>query len=257
MYAKKSLGQHFLQCDWVLDELLAAADVSHNDTIVEIGPGTGVLTRALTRKAKKVIAIEKDEHLAEELQRQLATENSTNVEIITGDILTLFPSLPVPASYKIVANIPYYLTARLLRIVLEDGPRPTHLALTIQKEVAERIISKPPHMNLLALAVQVFGTAKIIKNVPASCFSPQPKVDSAIISISGISDAYFKSYTISPALFFKVIKQAFSQKRKLLVNTLAHDKAHIQKALSAAGLAHNARPEELTLAQWALLIKQL
>lgn len=253
--AKKSLGQNFLTCPWVISDIISAARLSPDDTILEIGPGTGVLTRPLAARVKKVIAVEKDEQLARTLTRQLQSEKITNVTVYEGDILTYTP--PLPDTYKIVANIPYYLTARLLRIFLEkQEKKPSDIVLTIQKEVAERIIAQPPHGNLLGLSVQVFGTPRIIKIVPASCFSPKPKVDSAIISISDISDKFFLSHHIEKDIFFQLARTAFTQQRKMLTNSLSNitSPKHIKSALDAIGLSPRARPQELHKEQWAELV---
>ena len=265
MKAKKSLGQNFLICPWVVDEIIEGAELSLGDTVLEIGPGTGVLTRPLAAHAKKVIAVEKDEYLAEKLRTALAREKMKNVEIITGDAISLFQTksrisrLSLESEkYKIVANIPYYLTSHLLRLVLEHGPRPCLAVLTIQKEVAERITARPPDMSILGLSVQVFCTPRIIKTVPASCFFPKPKVDSAIIKLSDISDNFFTKNKIKPDLFFKIIRSAFGQKRKILANSLASiagDKKTALEILHATKINQSSRPEELTLNEWTALCR--
>lgn len=285
---KKSLGQHFLRCRWVVSALLKAAEVKPEDVVLEIGSGTGVLTRALAREVKKVITVEKDEKLAEELADSLEKEGVGNIKILTGDILNMFDWLgltldisktkPRTKKYKIVANIPYYLTSRLLRSVLEHKIKPQIIVLTIQKEVAQRIIARPSKMNpvrgktpetsavprvrasngmnLLALSVQAFGRPEIIKIVPASCFWPRPKVDSAIIKITGISDDFFRENGLDAEQFFQIARAAFGQKRKLLTNTLTKiaPKEEIEKALKEAGVNPKARPEELSLEQWTKIV---
>lgn len=262
MTPKKSLGQHFLRCKWVIDTLIAAADLSGADTVLEVGPGTGVLTKALAARAGKVIAVEKDDALADALQKK----NIPKVEIVTGDILNIFQTKSGTHSrlslenFKVVANIPYYLTSRLLRLLLEGEARPERIVLTIQKEVAESIVAKPPRMNLLALSVQVYGEPRLIKTVPASCFVPAPEVDSAIIAITDISDSFFRKNAVDAALFFKVARLAFGQKRKQLANPLAAIARGKQKgiaAITAAGLDPRVRPQELSLNEWATLVKNL
>ena len=275
---KKSLGQHFLTCAWVGETLVHTADISRSDTILEIGPGKGALTRLLASRAARVIAVEKDERLAEALEKDLQSRTIKNVEIIPGDILTLCPRLSLGQGYKVVANIPYYLTSRLLRLLLEGERKPALMALTIQKEVAERIVAKPPRMNpaltlnrtghtikykkskggmnLLALSVQAYGKPEIIKTVPASCFSPKPKVDSAIIKISDISDRYFKTNSISEEKFFRLVKQSFSQKRKVLTNTFPPPKSKGAALLKRLNLSPNVRAEELSLNEWAQIVKE-
>lgn len=257
MYAKKTLGQHFLRCRWVVSTLIRAAELSKEDAVLEIGPGTGVLTRALAHHAGRVIAVEKDDRLAEELKKSLEEEGFSNVEIITGDVLRLLAKSDFTShSYKVVANIPYYLTSRLLRLLLEEEPRPTTVVLTIQKEVAERIVAKPPNMSLLALSVQAYGKPEIVKEVPASCFWPKPKVDSAIIKISDISDTFFRKHKIEPAIFYEILRMAFGKKRKMLVNSLgkAFGKEEIKNALKSANISETARPEELSFIDWVKLI---
>lgn len=286
MYAKKSLGQHFLRCNWVVQTLVKAAEVGPQDIVLEIGPGTGVLTRELARRAKKVIAVEKDEGLIKELKKSLKNEGiNNNVAVVPGDILkklapnrvwvnNLTPTrLGTDEGYKVVANIPYYLTSRLLRLLLEKEPRPEAIVLTIQKEVAERICAKPPQMNLLALSVQTYGRPEIIKKVPASCFYPKPGVDSAIIKISDISGRFFTGFPevglpagsppsqrkIDQKEFFKIIRLAFSQKRKTLAHTLGKPfgREAVEKALKKLKQPLTARPEELSPEEWTALISWL
>jgi len=271
MIAKKSLGQHFLRCAWVVNTLITAAKLTKKDTVLEIGPGTGILTRPLAAASSEVIAVEKDERLADSLAGALAHEQIRNVRIIKGDFLQLTQTKfgSVRAPYKVVANIPYYLTGRLIRLLLGSPVKPSVIALTVQKEVAERMIAKPPRMNLLALAVQAYGTPKIIKIVPASCFSPKPKIDSAIIIISDISDDFFTKNAIGQNAFFALARAAFGHKRKILVNTLpiggshtdpnlvwvSGNKIKIAKKLAVLGISPRARPEELSLHNWAAVVK--
>lgn len=255
--AKKSLGQHFLRCNWVTITLIKTSELIPDDTILEIGPGTGILTRALATHTRQVIAVEKDERLAAELRNSLLKENITNVQIISGDIIELLKShFNRHTKYKVVANIPYYLTSRLLRLILEAKQKPKLIVLTIQKEVAKRLTAKPPKMNLLALSVQAYGNPEIIKTVPAKCFYPKPKVDSAIIKISDISDQFFKRHDIEENLFFEVIRKVFNQKRKILMRSLVpyQTKPRLEKIFDELGIKTTARPQELTLKQWATII---
>lgn len=262
--AKKSLGQHFLRCDWVSHALIAAAKLTKKDIVLEIGPGTGVLTRPLAAAAGEVIAVEKDERLAAELSASIQKEGVTNVTVTPADILSIFQTKSGAHSrlslenYKIVANIPYYLTGRLIRLLLESPQKPNIIALTVQKEVAERMIAAPPHMNLLALAVQAYGTPEIVKIVPASCFSPKPKIDSAVITLSDISNNFFTKNTIGQDAFFKLARAGFNQKRKTLANSLASIVGSKERSLAlirAAGLSDTSRPEELSLQNWAAIAK--
>jgi 16S rRNA (adenine1518-N6/adenine1519-N6)-dimethyltransferase len=255
-FPKKSLGQHFLRCEWVCGAIIAAAHVGPTDTVLEIGPGTGVLTRPLAALARHVIAVEKDERLAAELATAFARDGISNVRIIAGDILKHLPDLP--GYDKIVANIPYYLTGRLMRLVMEGRRKPRLAALTVQKEVALRMTARPPHMNLLALGVQAYGAPALVKTIPASCFAPPPKVDSAIVVISDISDDFFIRTGIAQGAFFALARAAFGQKRKTLANSLTPlvgDKTRALALIRAAGMSDVSRPEELSREQWAALIR--
>ena len=262
MYAKKSLGQNFLLCAWVIDELLSAAEIKNTDIILEIGPGTGVLTRPLAHMAKKVIAVEKDERLAAKLADSLKKEGISNVEIVPADILDLlksdFHSLNYKLStksYKLIGNIPYYLTSRLLRLIFEQTTLPEKIALTVQKEVSERIIATPPDMSILGISVQVFGKPSVIKTIPSSCFYPKPNVNQAILAISGISDDFFKKNKLNKENFFSLIKLGFSQKRKKLSNNL---RGLISSAIIAdLKIPINARAEELSLGQWVKILRAI
>jgi len=243
-----------MRCRWVADTMIHAAEITKTDTVIEIGPGTGALTRPLARAAGRVIAIEKDEALSRELQESLKKDGVSNVEIIEGDILK-FPKEKLKSfkTFTVVSNIPYYLTSRLFRYFLESSPRPKTIVFTVQKEVAERITARPPDMNLLALSVAAFGKAEKIKNVPRECFSPKPNVTSAIIRISGISDEFFRKNKIPPERFFEIARLAFGKKRKMLSSSL---KAIVPPdVLERAGVNKKARPQELGVEEWARLCR--
>lgn len=260
MRVKKSLGQHFLTCAWVAETMVSAAALSSRDTALEIGPGTGTLTRLLAKKAKRVVAVEKDEALARKLRDDTQRQGMRNVEIIEGDILHFLSRPSRERKWnKVVANIPYYLTSRLVRLLLENKRQPELVVLTIQKEVAERMAARPPRMNLLAVGAQAFGAPKIIKRVSASCFSPKPAVDSAIMKISDISREFFSKNGIDEKEFFTIVRRAFSQKRKILSNTLkgARDTKTVSEAIKKAGIGSGARAQELSLDQWAKLYRGL
>ena len=253
------MGQRFLISRPVLTKIIAAADLSREDTVLEIGPGTGILTRALAEKAGRVIAVEKDKRLFELLSEQLKKEGISNVRLISGDILHIpSPYTLTPSPYKVVANIPYYLTSRLIRRLLEAEHPPKDILIMVQKEVAERITARPPHMNLLALSVQAYGQPRILARVPPEAFSPPPKVESALIEITGISGDFFTKHRIAPERFFALAKAAFAGKRKILANSLARTldgKEHARALIKKSGLADRARPEELSLEDWAKLIQ--
>jgi len=257
IYAKKSLGQNFLINKGVLDKVVNAAELDKNDTVLEIGPGKGVLTEKLAEKAGRVIAIEKDHRLIESLTEMFSTESAVakNVEIVEGDILKFDISRFKfkNSDYKIVANIPYYITSNLLRTIFEKWPTPKLIVVMVQKEVAQRIMAKPPHMNLLALSIQFYAEPKIISYVSKGSFRPQPKVDSAIVKLIP------KPRILKPEQLeklFKIIKSAFAGKRKQLINTLSRNSGMIiskedaLKILSRLGLRSDIRAENLTLEQW-------
>lgn len=257
--AKKSLGQNFLKNKKIIEDILRAGEVSKNDTILEIGPGHGELTEFLSKKAKKVIAIEKDRNLIPLLNDKF--RDYKNVEIIHGDVLKIFNSKfsifnqlknsKIKNSieirnwkFKIVANIPYYITSRFLRQVLTSNSKPQLIVLMIQYEVAKRISAKAPEMNLLALSAQAYGKVEFIKKVSRGNFSPQPKVDSAIIKISDISDRFFRGNKIDEKKFFEILRQAFQQKRKMLRRSLG------KMSDTECRTFGEKRPQELSLENW-------
>lgn len=246
----KRLGQHFLTSTAIAKRAVEFANIQPTDVVLEVGPGKGMLTRFLVEKAKKVIAVEKDRRLVQYLRENY--KDAKNIEIMEGDILET-SNFKLPKKYKIVANIPYYITSRFLRLFLEEMTnKPQTMTLMVQKEVAERICAKPPHMSLLALSVQAFGKPRILFRVSAGSFSPPPEVDSAVIAIENISGAFFKKHHISPKEFFKLPKKAFSQKRKIL-------RASVGK-YAEVGLPHieiflKKRPQELLLEDWIEILK--
>lgn len=248
MRAKKNLGQHFLSNKKILETMRDAAEISAKDTVLETGPGTGNLTAVLAENAKKIIAVEKDRELIPFLREKFADKK--NVEIVEGDILAI--NLPLGGRtaklYKIVANIPYYITARFLKVFLETKNKPAVMVLMVQKEVAERIIAHDGKESLLSLSVKVYGDAKIIRIVPRGAFSPPPGVDSAIIKISEISDNFFKKNKINPGYFFEILHTAFRQKRKML-------RQSIGKKIKLPEIYKTKRPEELSPDDWQVIFK--
>jgi len=250
----KIMGQNFLIDNNVLEEIIGTADLNKNDIVLEIGPGLGILTKKLAEKAKKVIAIEKDKQITGILKKEL--ENYNNVELINKDILEYNFELD---DYKVVANIPYYLTSYLIRLLLESENQPKEIILLVQKELAQRILPrsagmyKQVKMNLLAISVQFFGKPEIISYVPKESFWPEPKVDSAIIKITDIK----KPKDVSIKKFFELVKAGFSSPRKQLVNNLSKkfylNKEEIKKALAECGLNIQARAENLSIKDWICL----
>ncbi len=252
---KKNLGQNFLQNPTVLDKIVQIAEVTKEDTVLEIGPGLGSLTRHLAAAAKEVVAVEIDKNLLTVLQATL--KNHKNVRVVAGDMLKIHPDTLISApTYLTVANIPYYITSALLRHLLEYSPRPKRMVLTLQSEVAKRIcVPEGKKMSLLALSIQLYGRPKIAAKIPAEAFYPPPKVDSAVIRL----DMYAQT-RVSPALlddFFLLAKAGFSQKRKTLRNALAKG-LHISTSesevlLRDAEIDSRRRAETLLFAEWERL----
>ncbi|MBI4100917.1 ribosomal RNA small subunit methyltransferase A [Candidatus Microgenomates bacterium] len=259
--AKKSLGQHWLFDQATLKKIVAAGEITKKDTVLEIGPGRGSLTKLLLKQAKIVIAVEKDRQLAARLTRSDLVQDRIlhkKLEVVGGDILQ-FDLGRLPKGYKVVANIPYYLTSKLLRRLLEDINPPSVMALLVQKEVAERIVARPGQMSVLAVSVQYYGTAEIVGMVPKELFKPAPKVDSAIIKIKRRV-----ALPHSPAdskKFFRLVKAGFGERRKQLKNSLAGGlRLSLDQAvnnLRSAGINPAVRAQELSLADWRNLYQQI
>lgn len=254
LHAHKGLGQNFLQDPLALESIVAAAEIRPTDTVLEIGPGLGSLTRYLAVAAKEVIAVELDEKLISPLKTVLSPYQ--NVHIIHGDILKLSPKDVIAENdYLVVANIPYYITSAVIRHLLESGSKPRRIVLTIQKEVARRICAKPGDMSLLALSVQVYGTPLIAAHIPAEAFFPAPKVDSAVLVIDIYPTPLLKEELLDT--FFKLVKAGFGQKRKTLRNSLSSG-LHISpinaaELLTRANIDPQRRAETLSIAEWERL----
>ena len=254
----RGLGQNFLINRVVLKKIIKASELKPSDIILEIGPGTGVLTQELAKHSKKVIAVEKDRKMVRILKEIL--KDYKNVEIIQGDVLKINP-LGSPLAdvqknykiknYKVIANLPYYITSPVIRKFLENKNPPELMVLMTQKEVAQRICTKPPKMNLLAVSVQFYGKPKIISYVSKQSFWPQPEVDSAIIKI--VPSGELKKKTGS-RLFFKIVKAGFSQPRKQIINNfkkvLKLKKQSLGQWLGAFGIKPNQRAETLKMKDW-------
>lgn len=236
----KRLGQNFLVDKSAILKIVKAAEISGSDTILEIGPGTGALTKELVKKAKQVIAVEKDRRMAETLKKE------SNLKIINEDILKMETPF---GNYKVVANIPYYATSPIIRKFLEAKNPPELMVLTIQKEVAQRICAKPPDMNILAVSVQFYAQPEIISYISKNSFWPKPKVDSAIIKIQPKSRP-----ALPESVFFEVVKAGFKQPRKQLVNNLLKglkiSRKEAEILLKKAGIEPKQRPETLSVQNW-------
>jgi 16S rRNA (adenine1518-N6/adenine1519-N6)-dimethyltransferase len=258
--AKKSLGQNFLKSKEALRDIITAADIRDTDTILEIGPGKGALTIELLKQAGKVIAIEKDDRMIEYLSELFKSDiDSGKLELIAADILEYNPTI---RNYKIVANIPYYITGALLQKFLESDNQPSRMVLLLQKEVAERIVARDNKESILSMSVKVFGTPKYIAKVAAKYFSPQPKVDSAILLIKDISKQFFLESGISEQRFFEIMKAGFAHKRKILMGNLKtafpdFSGEELKKAFENVKINEKARAEDIGLLEWKLLIQNL
>lgn len=256
MAALKSMGQNFLTDRGVLEKILAAAAVGPEDTVVEVGPGLGVLTRALAERAGRVIAVELDRGLVGVLRERFV--GLSGVRIVEGDILkTDIQELAGGAPYMVVANLPYYITSPALRHFLENPHPPEKLVVMVQKEVAQQITARPPEMSLLSVAVQFFGTPKLVSRVPAGAFYPPPRVDSALLRVDVLPVPRLSWE--ETAGFFRIARAGFATRRKQLVNALAGGlgigKAEAESWLAAAGIDPSRRAETLSIDEWINLYR--
>ncbi len=259
---KKSLGQNFLTNTSVIDHIVAAADIMSDDVVVEVGPGQGVLTELLAQTADTVIAIELDDRLIPILEEKF--KNDDHVHIVHGDILhmnlseILHEHIGDEGVYKVVANIPYYITAPIIRLFLEHKNSPQTLILMVQKEVAERLCAHPGNMSVLAIAAQYYANVSYMFTVPREDFDPVPAVDSAVVRLR-VHDHVYADIDIKN--FFRVVRIGFSARRKTLVNNLANG-LHMQKndvvqVLRDIGISENARAQEISLEAWERLTHAL
>lgn len=255
----KRLGQNFLVNRGIIEKIIDAAALTKTDTVLEIGPGHGALTFALAQKAGNVIAIEKDKQLAELLRAKLLEQKIGNVEIIEEDILAFLSTSDKlqATSYCVVANIPYYLTSALIRQLLELAHPPERIILTIQKEVAQRIVAQDNKESILSLAVKFYADANILFYVSRGSFSPAPNVDSAVIEIIPKKE----KQAVASKVFFAVVKAAFAAPRKKLFGNLskglALDKEKLTALFVELGMDMNTRPEQISLAQWIALAQKI
>lgn len=285
LYPSRERGQNFLINRDVLDDMIALADLKKDDIVLEVGPGFGVLTLELAKRAKKVIAVEQDKILINALQENLEKENIKNVEIIEGNIIQVKSEKFKVKSYRIVSNLPYQITSRFLRQFLAEENKPQDMTIMVQKEVAERICAKPGDMSLLAVSVQFYAKPEIVRNVLKNSFWPEPKVDSAILKITlkakseimeMLSTNVIASETkqsreiaaprkaglaMTEADFFKIARNGFLHRRQKLVNNLSNafhlDKKNLVLTLKEMGISENARAQELSVEQWIKLTNEI
>jgi len=261
---KKRLGQHFLIDEAVLERILSAAELSPGDIVVEIGPGLGVLTEGLARRGARVIAVELDSKLVALLKKRLAT--FPDVKVVRADILKVTPrqllqnnitASELAQGYKVIANLPYYITSPVLRHFLEAQLRPSEMVVMVQKEVGEAIAAIPGKMSLLSVKTQFYSKPVIISYVPAASFYPPPKVDSVILRLDVYSRPPIEVSDV--AGFFDIVIHGFSSPRKQLRNSLAHSlempPSQVASLLEKAGIEGKRRAETLNLEEWRELWK--
>jgi 16S rRNA (adenine1518-N6/adenine1519-N6)-dimethyltransferase len=253
LHPRKRLSQSFLVDRRVAATIAAAAGLTHDDTVLEIGPGLGLLTAELVRRAGRVVAVELDEQLAAALPALLG--HPPNLTVIQGDALAIDPATLVPAGYKVVANLPYHITSPLLRHLLETPHRPRRLVVMVQREVAERIVAAPGQLSYLAVLVQLYAEPRLVRVVPPGAFYPRPRVESAVL----VLEVYPAPRVAreAPAAFLRVVQAGFKQPRKQLRNSLAEGlgcpPAEADALLRRAGLDPARRPQTLTLPEWEQL----
>ncbi len=250
----KALGQHWLKDRLILEAIADSADIITGDTVLEIGPGLGTLTSELLRRTDKVIAVEFDKSLAMKLPGQFPGKS---LQVINEDILS-FDLNTLPKDYVVVANVPYYITSKIVQKLMTAANKPRIAVLLVQKEVAERIAAKPGNMSILAVAAQVYAKAELGIEVPKEFFTPPPKVDSQVIILNTRAMPFVGS--VNEKQFFRVVKAGFSAKRKKLRSSLAGglgiSKLEAETILGDAAISPDARAEDLSLEQWHTIMEK-
>ena len=278
MEAKKSLGQNFLKDKGILKKIADFAQIEQEDTVVEVGPGEGTLTKLLLERAKRVVAVEKDERMVEFLQQKFEQEIAENkLQIITGDVLKLraeslelrgkekglkasSSKLQAP-SYILVGNIPYYITGALFKKTLESENPPKSLTFVVQKEVAERIMARENKESILSISIKAYGIPEYGGVIKAGSFNPKPKVDSAILAVRSINKKRFEK--ITPEKFFEILRTGFAHKRKLLIKNLgdvpsvSSDTLMLKKVFDKYGISEKTRAEDLKVENWFAIAREL
>ncbi len=254
MHPHKAFGQNFLVDRAVLEQIIAAAELTQDEQVLELGAGTGVLTRELAERVRRVVAVELEQDMLTLLAE--TTHAYENVEILARNLLYVDPQeLFGQQAYKLVANLPYYITAPAFRHFLESASAPRLFVVMVQYEVAQRIIAEPGDLSLLGVSVQFYGQPRVIARVPARAFYPAPKVDSAILRV----DLHEQIPLTRPERdrFFRVVQAGFSERRKQVHNSLAHGlhrkDEEIRGWLAAAGIEANRRAETLSIEEWLRL----
>jgi len=261
VFAKKSLGQNFLISPGIVERIAQAGDIERGETVIEIGPGKGVLTAALLRAGAKVKAIEKDDRLIQFLDDTFRKEaKEGNFELFHDDIMEMTPeklSARVPETYKVIANIPYYITGQIIRLFLSMPHKPANMVLMVQKEVANRIIARDEKESILSLSVKAYAKPELVVSVARGNFFPIPNVDSAVIKLTDIQNP-FKDKAQEDR-FFEIVKAGFGQKRKKLIRNLetVAGKESLARAFAVLQIGENARAEDIDLSTWLKLSKEL
>lgn len=251
MPTKKHLGQHWLHDRFVLDHIADEADVNEGDTVLEVGPGLGTLTSVLLSRADKVISVEFDPDLARKLPGQFPGKN---LEVVHSDILQ-YDTRTLPAGYKVVANVPYYITSKIIQKFMTEVNRPSVVTLLIQKEVAERAAAAPGDMSILAVSAQLYADVSLGDIVPAELFTPPPKVDSQVLTLR--TKTLELPEGVDEKLFFRVVKAGFSAKRKKLRSSLSGglglSKDSADSLLATVDISPDERAESLSVEDWKRL----
>ncbi len=263
IWPKKSLGQNFLKSKKVLAEIVRAGEVHHGELVLEIGPGEGALTEKILETGAKLIAVEKDDRLIGFLKEKFEKEiASGQFEIIHADILEINLDSRLRGNdnarnYKLIANIPYYITGQIFRKFLQYGPQPSKIVILVQKEIADRIVARDEKESLLSISVKVYGEPKKILKVGKENFKPAPKVDSAVLLIDNISKKFFDN--IGEEKFFEILKAGFAHKRKVLITNLKEVAGgkNLKEIFSTIGISEKARAEDLTIENWKALVEKL
>lgn len=251
--ARKGFSQSFLTDSYVVGDIVAAADLTPSDQVLEVGPGLGILTRELVKAAGRVVAVELDRGLAELLPRMVSAPD--RLEVIQADFLDFDPATVLPPGYKVVANLPYHITSPALRHLLTARLKPLLLVVMVQKEVAERIAARPGNTSLLSIMVQLYARVTVVRQVPASAFYPAPKVDSAVLKLEVYEQPPVE--VDDPESLLRIVAGGFSRRRKQLHNSLSESMwfppGGVFDVLAAAGIDPARRAQTLSLEEWASL----